>query len=108
VLKKSLRDWYLSWAGRTGTDSDARAVAAVRPAAYKPSPWFHLSWQLLNERRPEALELPARGTPSARDSAELECLNAEISNLRGDLPAAAAHATTALAARQREDRRANC
>jgi len=64
-----------------------------------PSPWFHRNWQLLRERRPQALELPAPDTPSARDHAELECLNAGISNLRGDLPAAAAHATTALAAR---------
>ena len=99
MLKKSLRNWYLSWAGRTGADTDAPAVAAAQPAAYKPSPWFHRNWQLLGERRPQALELQAPDTPSARDHAELECLNAGISNLRGDLPAAAAHATTALAAR---------
>ena len=99
MLKKSIRNWYLSWAGRTGADSGAPAVSIARPAAYKPSAWFHLSWQLLNERRPQALELPVPGTPTARDPAEFECLNAGISNLRGNLPAAAAHATAALVAR---------
>src|SRR5450631_3109211 len=99
MLRTLIRHWRALFAGCNDTPNRATPVTA-REAAYRPSDWFDIAWQMLAANKfDEVAQLLASAASRRCDPAERACLCAGLARMRGDLQEAQAHADKALAAR---------